>query len=94
VGTPLARTLVEERDRKQSLRAYVVTSLGPVTAAAGVVWAILQPERLTLLHPRGEGLWWLVIEPPLLVVAVGVLFAVLVARPVLDDLEEASAATR
>jgi hypothetical protein len=90
VGTPLARPLAAERDRKQSLRAYVVTALGPLTAAAGIVWAILQPERLTLLHPRGEGLWWLLIEPPLLVVVVGALFAVLVARPVLDDLEEAS----
>ena len=31
--------------------------LGPVISAAGIVWAILQPGRVTLLHPRGQGLW-------------------------------------
>jgi hypothetical protein len=51
------------------------------------VWAILQPYRVTLLHPRGEGFWWLVIEPPLLVVLVGVVFTLVVARPLLADLE-------
>ena len=43
--------------------------------AGGVIWAILQPYRLTLLHPVGEGFWWLVFEPPLLVVVVGAVFA-------------------
>ena len=43
---------------------------------------------MTLLHPRGESFWWLAVEPPLLVVLVGVLFAVFVARPLIADLEE------
>jgi hypothetical protein len=55
---------------------------------AGVVWAILQPYRVTLLHPYGETLWFLVIEPPLLVIAVGIVFAHFVARPLAADLEE------
>ncbi|HTR32620.1 MAG TPA: hypothetical protein VMH47_01965 [Gaiellaceae bacterium] len=63
--------------------------LGPAVAAAGVVWAIVQPYRITLLHPRGQGFWWLLAEPPLLVVLVGVLFSVVVARPLLADLEDA-----
>jgi formate hydrogenlyase subunit 3/multisubunit Na+/H+ antiporter MnhD subunit len=71
-----------------SARARVLALLGPVTVAAGVVWAILQPYRLTLLHPHGQGFWWLAIEPPLLVAAAGVFFAVAVARPLLADLEE------
>lgn len=71
-----------------SARARALALLGPVTVAAGVVWAILQPYRLTLLHPHGQGFWWLAIEPPLLVAAAGVFFAVAVARPLLADLEE------
>ena len=39
-----------------------------------IVWAFLQPWRLTLLHPYGQGFWWLVVEPPLLVVLAGILF--------------------
>ncbi len=62
--------------------------------AAGVIWAILQPYRLTLLHPRGQGVWWLLAEPPLLVIAVGIVFSVVVARPLLADLEERGEATR
>ena len=75
-------------------RARLVSLLGPVAAAAGVVWAIVQPYRLTLLHPHGEGFWWLVIEPPLLVAAAGIVFALVVAKPLLADLEEHDAATR
>ncbi len=54
---------------------------------AGVVWAFVQPWRLTLLHPRGESFWWLVVEPPLLVIAVGVAFHLLVVPGLLEDLE-------
>jgi hypothetical protein len=54
---------------------------------AGVVWAFLQPYRITLLHPRGQGFWWLVVEPPLLVVLAGVVFACLVAPGVIEDLQ-------
>jgi fructose-specific phosphotransferase system IIC component len=66
-----------------------VSTLGPLTVAGGAVWAILQPWRITLLHPHGQGFWWLVVEPPLLVVLVGILFALLVAPGVLEDLREA-----
>ena len=61
---------------------------------AGVVWAFLQPYRVTLLHPRGQGFWWLAIEPPLLVVVAGIVFALVVARPLLSDLEAHRAAAR
>jgi hypothetical protein len=61
-----------------------------LTVVAGVVWAIVQPYRITLLHPRGESLWWLAVQPPLLVVAAGVIFAVVVARPLIADLEAAA----
>jgi hypothetical protein len=62
--------------------------------AAGLVWGILQPDRLTILHPRGQGFWWLALEGPLLVALAGVIFALVVARPLLSDLEEHDAAAR
>jgi hypothetical protein len=68
-------------------RARLVALLGPLTVMAGVGWAIVQPWRITLLHPHDQGFWWLVVEPPILVVAAGVAFHLLVARGLLDDLE-------
>lgn len=83
--------LVSERVavRSRTARAWTITALGPATMLAGVVWAFLQPYRITLLHPHGQGFWWLVIEPPILVVLAGIVFAFLVAPGVIDDLEAA-----
>jgi hypothetical protein len=78
----------------RTARARVVALIGPTTVASGVIWGILQPWRLTFLHPRGQGVWWLVFEPPLLVAAAGVIFALVVARPLLSDLEAHHAAPR
>jgi hypothetical protein len=83
---PVARTKT-----RRSARALAVFSLGPLTVVAGLAWAILQPYRVTLLHPHGQGFWWLFVEPPLLVMLVGVLFHLLVAPGVVEDLEEADA---
>jgi hypothetical protein len=73
---------------RRSARALALLSLGPLTVVAGIVWAFVQPWRVTLLHQLDQGFWWLVVEPPLLVVLVGVVFHALVARPLVDDLEE------
>ncbi len=72
---------------RRSARAIVIRSLGPACALAGFVWALMQPYRLTLLHPHGQGLWWLVSEPPLYVVLVGLAFHWLIVPGVLEDLE-------
>jgi hypothetical protein len=77
-----------------STRARVVSLLGPTTIAGGLIWGILQPYRLTILHPRGQGFWWLALEGPLLVALAGVIFALVVARPLLTDLEAHDAAPR
>jgi hypothetical protein len=90
--TPFVRRLPAEAAR--SRRARTISLIGPSTVAAGLIWAILQPYRLTLLHPRGQGFWWLLIEPPLLVAFAGLVFAVVVAKPLLADLEERDAAAR
>ena len=91
--TPIVRHIPAEAVT-HSARARVVSLLGPTTVAAGLIWGILQPWRVTLLHPRGQGFWWLVIEPPLLVAVAGVIFALVVARPLLSDLEAHDAAPR
>jgi hypothetical protein len=87
----MSTELVHERAvvRGRSTRARLVTALGPATMLAGVVWAFLQPYRVTLLHPHGQGFWWLAVEPPLLVILAGVVFALFVAPGVIEDLEAA-----
>jgi hypothetical protein len=77
---------------RRSIRARAVLTLGPLTVAAGIVWALVQPYRVTLLHPRGESFWWLTVEPPLLVVAVGLLFHFVVLPGLLEDLQQDDAA--
>jgi hypothetical protein len=67
-------------------RLRLLASLGPLAALAGVAWAIVQPYRVTLLHPYGQGFWWLFVEPPLLIVLAGALFHLLVARALIEDL--------
>ena len=79
---------------RRSVRARIVRTLGPLTVAAGIVWALLQPYRVTLLHPRGETFWWLVVQPPLLVIAVGLVFHFVVLPGLLDDLQQDDAAAR
>lgn len=73
----------------RSLRVRLILGAGPATAFAGVAWAFLQPWRLTLLHPDGQGFWWLFAEPPLYVVLVGILFRRVIARGLVEDLEAA-----
>jgi hypothetical protein len=68
-------------------RTLLISALGPVTALGGLVWAIAQPDRITLLHPHHQGFWWLFAEPPLLVMVVGLVFARVVARSLIADLE-------
>jgi hypothetical protein len=76
-----------EETATRTLRARVVLALGPLASLAGVAWAVAQPWRLTLLHPHGQGFWWLLSEPPLYVVLVGVLFRLLIAPGLADDVE-------
>ncbi len=86
----MSTQLITERAaaRTRSARARAVGLLGPLTMLGGVVWAFLQPYRVTLLHPHGQGFWWLVVEPPLLVVGVGIVFALFVAPGLIEDLAE------
>lgn len=75
--------------RHSSVRHAVVSLLGPSTMTASIVWMLAQPYRLTLLHPHGQGFWWLLVEPQLLVLGAGLIFSLLVAPGLLEDLEKA-----
>ena len=85
----MSTQLIQERvaARSRTARARIVAALGPLVMIGGVVWAFLQPYRLTILHPHGEGFWWLFVQPQLLVVAVGVFFSLLIAPGLIEDLE-------
>ncbi len=78
--------------RRRSTRALAVQLLGPLTVLAGVVWAVAQPYRVVLLDREGKGLYDYLFQPPLLVVVVGVVFALAIAPGLVEDLdaEEAS----
>jgi hypothetical protein len=74
---------------KHSRRNTAVSALGPLTALAGLVWALVQPYRVTMLDPQGHGFWYLLIQPPLLVILAGAVFHFWVVPGLLADLGEA-----
>ena len=86
--TATERAATQPHAERATWRLRLLASLGPLAALAGVGWAIVQPYRVTLLHPRGQGFWWLFVEPPLLVVLAGALFHLFVARALIEDLLE------
>jgi hypothetical protein len=88
---PLERAPEREEIERRSLRAFAIESLGPVTILGGVVWAIFQPYRLVLFDHAGKGFYDYLVQPPLLVIGVGLLFALVIAPGLLDDLRLASA---
>ena len=81
-------TELEAPLQRTTARTRIMSAIGPATALAGVIWALVQPYRITLLHPRGETFWWLFVQPPLLVIAVGLFFHFVVMPGLLEDLEE------
>jgi len=86
MSAEIAQPRIEERARA-SARVRLVLALGPAACLAGIVWAMAQPWRLTLLHPHGQGFWWLVSEPPLYVVLAGLIFRLVIAPGIAADLE-------
>jgi hypothetical protein len=74
---------------RQSRQNTAISALGPLTALAGLAWALVQPYRITLLDPDKHGFWYLAIQPPLLVMLVGAVFHFWVVPGLLSDLEEA-----
>jgi hypothetical protein len=85
--------LVRQRARarvraRHSWRHTAVSALGPLTALVGLIWALVQPYRVTLLDADKHGFWYLAVQPPLLVILVGIVFHFWVVPGLLADLEE------
>jgi hypothetical protein len=87
-------TELEAPLQRATTRARIVSAVGPATGLGGIIWALVQPYRITLLHPKGQGFWWLFVEPPLLVIAAALFFHFVVVPGLLEDLEEEHAATQ
>jgi len=85
----MSTQLITERvgTRSRTAKVRLVAALVPLTMLGGVAWAFLQPYRITLLDPHGQGFWWLLVQPPLLAVGAGIVFALLVAPGLIEDLE-------
>jgi hypothetical protein len=73
---------------RHSWRNTAVSALGPLTALSGLIWALVQPYRITLLDPDKHTFWYLAVQPPLLVILVGVVFHFWIVPGLLADLEE------
>ena len=86
--TPRTQAADESRAARQGLRVLAIEALGPLTVLGGIVWAFAQPYRVTFFYPEGRGLWDWLVQPPILVVLVGLLFALVVAPGLVDDLEQ------
>ena len=85
MDTELVSTL-EERSSRRPLRVAAIECIGPLTMLGGVIWAIAQPYRLAFLHPEGKGFYDWLVQPPLLVILVGIAFAALIAPGILEDM--------
>jgi hypothetical protein len=75
------------RARERQRRVVAVLLIGPLTMFAGLVWAIAQPYRITFLDPAGKNAYDFIVQPPLLVALVGLVFMKLIAPGLAEDLE-------
>jgi len=93
VSSEIATSIPERAEHRRrratlrQLRVLTVQLLGPLTMIAGVVWAVAQPYRIVFLDPDGKGLYDFLFQPPLLVVVVGLAYAVGIAQGLVEDLE-------
>jgi hypothetical protein len=86
-----ARKSREEVGRRSG-RALAIEFLGPLTILGGIVWAILQPYRIVFFDREGKGVYDYLVQPPLLVIAVGLVFAIAIGPGLIDDLRKADGA--
>ena len=90
--TPRAESADQARSARKTFRVVAIEALGPLTILGGIVWALAQPYRVTFFYPDGKGFWDWAVQPPLLVVLVGLLFSLFVAPGLVEDLEGADEA--
>ena len=66
-------------------RMAAVGAIGPLIVLAGLLWVLVQPDRLPLLDPDADGFWSLAVEPPLLVLLAGLFFHKFIAAGLIRD---------
>lgn len=86
---PLDRASERETVERRTGRVLAIESLGPLTILGGIVWAIFQPYRIVFFHRAGHGFYDYLVQPPLLVIGVGLLFSLAIAPGLIDDLRSA-----
>jgi hypothetical protein len=86
-GIPERVARLRQPATRRQLRELVIQLLGPLTILAGLVWAIAQPYRIAFLDPDGKGAYDFLVQPPLLVVLVGIGYATLIAPGLVRDLD-------
>jgi hypothetical protein len=87
VATRVPQRAARTRWQSTKRRALAVHLLGPLTMFAGLLWAIAQPYRIAFLERDDKGAWDYLVQPPLLVVLVGIVFALGIAPGLIEDLE-------
>lgn len=86
IAGPLERASEQTTVGRRSARTLAIETLGPLTILGGIVWAIFQPYRIVFFDRAGNGFYDYLIQPPLLVIGVGLLFALAIAPGLIDDL--------
>jgi hypothetical protein len=84
---PIERASERDRVEKRAARELAIEALGPLTILGGVVWAIFQPYRIVFFNRSSEdGIYEYLAQGPLLVIGVGIFFALVIAPGILEDL--------
>lgn len=92
MGSELVRSLEQSAERpevaRKTARVLAIEAIGPLTIVAGVVWAIAQPYRIVFIYQEGKGFYDYLMQAPVLVVVVGLFFALVVSPALVDDLND------
>ena len=86
IATNIPRDDAQPGVQQRPLRALAVQVLGPVTVVCGIVWAVAQPYRITFFDRGGQGFYDYLLDGPLLVIVVGLVFALAIAPGLVEDL--------
>ncbi len=83
---PIERPAERDRVERRAARELAIEALGPLTILGGVVWAIFQPYRIVFFSGANHGFYEYLVQGPLLVIGVGLFFALVIAPGLVDDL--------
>jgi hypothetical protein len=91
---PLERATERDEIGRRSGRALAIEAIGPLTILGGIVWAIFQPYRIVFFDHVDKGFYDYLVQPPLLVIGVGLLFMLGIAPGLLEDIRSTDGRNR